>query len=33
MTWQTVKLGDLIHAHYGKALKSEQRDESGAFSV
>ncbi len=31
--WPMVKLGDLVIAHYGKALKKENRNESGKFDV
>lgn len=33
MTWETVKLGEIIVANYGKALKAEHRDESGNHDV
>ncbi|MCZ2722396.1 restriction endonuclease subunit S [Marinomonas sp. 15G1-11] len=33
MTWPMVKLGGLVIAHYGKALKKENRNESGIFDV
>lgn len=33
MSWPMVKLGDLVRAHYGKALKKEDRKEHGQFGV
>lgn len=33
MSWPMVKLGDLVRAHYGKALKKENRKEHGQFGV
>lgn len=33
MKWPMVVLRDIVVAHYGKALKKDQRDESGRFDV
>ncbi|MGL5455520.1 MAG: restriction endonuclease subunit S [Citrobacter telavivensis] len=33
MSWPLVKLGDVINAHYGKALKADQRVSNGSVHV
>jgi type I restriction enzyme S subunit len=33
VSWPMEKLGDLVRAHYGKALKKEDRKEHGQFGV
>jgi len=33
MNWQTVKLADVVTAHYGKSLKAEERDSEGEHDV
>ena len=32
-SYPSVPLGDLLKVHYGKALKAEERDDTGNFDV